>query len=100
MAAILTIAPMVLDQLFIYQSTAPVPALLSFGDRHASHRATEKLVDPELKLGGHVLLTCRILKQKDVYPLNGSNPTTFPLKLEYPLTETDGHTPIGLCMAW
>jgi hypothetical protein len=55
MVAILTIAPMVLDLLFIYQSTAPVPALISIGDRHASHRATEKLVDLELKL---VAMSC------------------------------------------
>ena len=73
--------------------------LLSMGDMHASQGDGE-ISGSGIEIGGDVLLQCKVLRHEDLYGCPYENDqrsitTTpnsgFPLKLEYPVTETPTH---------
>lgn len=69
-------------------------ALLSIGDMHASQGDGE-ISGTGVEIGGDVLLSCQVYKQKDVYPnVNDETNNDSPLATlvcQYPVTETAAH---------
>jgi amidase len=68
-------------------------ALLSMGDMHAAQGDGE-ISGNGVEIGGHVLLQCRVIPQKEAYTTDdfeSHQGVRIPLVLEYPVTETATH---------
>lgn len=68
----------------IYLKVNVKGALLSIGDMHASQGDGE-ICGTGIEIGGHVLLSCRVLKHDQVY---GTDNHHHPLVCNFPITET------------
>lgn len=74
----------------IYLPVSHPGALLSLGDMHASQGDGE-ISGTGVEVGGRVLLSCRVLKEQDIYGNDRDSNTNKDYRISFPVTETTTH---------